>query len=250
MNSTAGSLSQLMTDWFIWLRMSKHVRVHACACVLSVCRWLLLIRVLFAPTSEFRGWMSNSVELCPMPFGMPAVRYMAPTPRLFLASLAAFISSTVSPSSAKVWTPTLAGIPSSHSWKWRLWLTAKKRLGERSEMLIRWNAYQCRWDTTEPCPDDEIISTTEPVCTSTAALYFLQLKKMILSKLPHVFLLLSHGQSRFHLSSLDLLILWQHGLHLWEDGSGFASQTETARQTSKLELDFFSNNETILFAFH
>lgn len=124
--------------------------------------------------------MSNSVELCPMPLGMPAVRYMAPTPRLFLASLAAFISSTVSPSSAKVWTPALDGVPSSHSWKWRLWLTAKQGKGgegERSEMLIWWNAYQCRWDTTEPCPDGEIISTTEPVCTSTAAAYFLQLKK-------------------------------------------------------------------------
>lgn len=80
--------------------------------------------------------MSNSVELCPMPLGMPAVRYMAPTPRLFLASLAAFISSTVSPTSAKVWTPALAGVPSSHSWKWRLWLTAKQRWGGEE-----WDAY-------------------------------------------------------------------------------------------------------------
>lgn len=156
MDSTSGSPHQPMTDCFIWLRMSEHVCVCTCASSVS---GLLLFGVLFAPTSEFRGCMSNSVELCPMPFGMPAVRYMAPTPRLFLASLAAFISSTVSPSSAKVWSPALAGVPSSHSWKWRLWLTAKQRWGERREMLIRWNAYQCRWDTTEPCPDDEIIST-------------------------------------------------------------------------------------------
>lgn len=79
------------------------------------------------PTSELRGCMSNSVELCPMPLGMPAVRYMAPTVRLFLASLAAFISSTVTPISAKLCTPALAGAPSSQSRKCRLWLTAKKR---------------------------------------------------------------------------------------------------------------------------
>lgn len=107
------------------------VCLSMCVCVLLVRRALLLAGVSLAPTSEFRGCMSNSVELCPMPLGMPAVRYMAPTPRLFLASLAAFISSTVSPSSAKVWTPALAGVPSSHSWKWRLWLTAKRGKGGR-----------------------------------------------------------------------------------------------------------------------
>lgn len=85
-----------------------------------------------------------------MPLGMPAVRYMAPTVRLFLASLAAFISSTVTPSSEKFCTPALAGAPSSHSRKWRLWLTAKARKesqergDDRSKMLIRWNAYQCQ----------------------------------------------------------------------------------------------------------
>lgn len=85
-----------------------------------------------------------------MPLGMPAVRYMAPTVRLFLASLAAFISSTVTPTSAKLCTPALAGAPSSQSRKCRLWLTAKERKetqesGEdRSKMLIRWNAYQCQ----------------------------------------------------------------------------------------------------------
>lgn len=84
-----------------------------------------------------------------MPLGIPAVRYMAPTARLFLASLAAFISSTVTPSSAKFCTPALAGAPSSHSRKWRLWLTAKggketqERDEDRSKMLIHWNAYQC-----------------------------------------------------------------------------------------------------------
>lgn len=85
-----------------------------------------------------------------MPLGMPAVRCMAPTARLFLASLAAFISSTVTPTSAKFCTPALAGAPSSHSRKWRLWLTAKGRKekqekGEaRSKMRIHWNAYQCQ----------------------------------------------------------------------------------------------------------
>lgn len=150
--------SQWLTGLYDLVRLSMHCGDD------SFSSW-----VLFAPTSEFRGCMSSSVELCPMPFGMPAVRYIAPTPRLFLASLAAFISSTVSPSSAKVWTPVLAGVPSSHSWKWRLWLTAKQRWGKKSEMLIRWNAHRCRWDTTEPCPDGEVISTTGPVCASTVA---------------------------------------------------------------------------------
>lgn len=113
--------------------------------------------------------MSNSVELCPMPFGMPAVRYMAPTARPFLASLASFISSTVNPSSANICTPALAVAPSSHSRKWRLWLTAEgrketqEREEDRRKMLIHWNAYQCHWSTTEPQPDGEIISTMEPV---------------------------------------------------------------------------------------
>lgn len=87
----------------------------------------------FVPTNEFRGCMSNSVELCPMPLGIPAIRYMAPTVRIFLASLAAFISSTVTPSSAKFCTPALAGAPSSHSRKWRLWLTAKWRKDTQQE---------------------------------------------------------------------------------------------------------------------
>ena len=86
--------------------------------------WNLSYWGLFVPTSEFWGCMSSSVELCPMPLGMPAVRYIAPTDRFFLASLAAFISSTVTPSSAKSCTPLVAGTPSSHSRKWRLWLTA------------------------------------------------------------------------------------------------------------------------------
>lgn len=109
----------------------------------------------FVPTSELQGWISISVELCPMPLGMPAVRYMAPTTRFFLASLAAFMSSTVTPSSAKFWTPALAAAPSSHSRKWRLWLTAKERKeieergDDRTKMLIRWNAYQCQWSTTD-----------------------------------------------------------------------------------------------------
>lgn len=185
--------------------------------------------------------MSNSVELCPMPLGMPAVRYMAPTPRLFLASLAAFISSTVSPNSAKVWTPALAGVPSSHSWKWRLWLTAKRGKGgrerERSEMLIRWNAYQCRWDTTEPCPDGEIISTTEPVCTSTAAAYFLQLKKRWFPRNCRRdffgFLADSHG---YIFSPCFCWYYRSMGCICGKTGRvfrGSASQTETARQTSK-----------------
>lgn len=98
------------------------------------------IKLLFGPTIGFRGCISNSVELCPMPLGIPAVRYMAPTVRLFLASLASFISSTVNPSSAKICTPALAEAPSSHSRKWRLWLTAKtvkkKRERERKTEVI------------------------------------------------------------------------------------------------------------------
>jgi len=91
--------------------------------------------VFIVPTSELRGCMSISVELWPMPLGMPAVRCMAPTVRFFLASLAALISSTVTPSSAKLCTPGLDAAPSSHSLKWRLWLTAKekKEIEERRE---------------------------------------------------------------------------------------------------------------------
>lgn len=78
-------------------------------------------------TSGFRGWMTISVELCPIPWGIPAVRYMAPTERFFLASLAAFIRSTVTPSSAKLCTPGLAKTPSSHSLKRWLWVTAERK---------------------------------------------------------------------------------------------------------------------------
>ena len=104
--------------------------VKQMVCV-TYCVWAIVS--IFSPsflcvlTSELRGCMSNSVELCPMPSGMPAVRYMAPTARLFLASLAAFISSTVSPSSAKICSPALARAPSSHNRKWRVWLTAMGR---------------------------------------------------------------------------------------------------------------------------
>lgn len=98
----------------VWLTLSEPPLVDW-----NLCYWGLLV-----PTSELWGCMSSSVELCPMPLGMPAVRYIAPTDRFFLASLAAFISSTVTPSSAKFCTPWVAGTPSSHSRKWRLWLTA------------------------------------------------------------------------------------------------------------------------------
>lgn len=152
-------------------------------CVLFVNEYCIYLVFFFfsVPTNEFRGCMSNSVELCPMPLGMPAVRYMEPTERLFLASLAAFITSTVTPSSAKFCTPALARAPSSHNRKWRLWLTAKWRKGTRgwdgSRMLNRWNAFQCQWNTTEPQPDGELISTMESVCISMAAAYFLQLNR-------------------------------------------------------------------------
>lgn len=144
----------------------------------------------FVPTSELRGWISISVELCPMPLGMPAVRYMAPTTRFFLASLAVFISSTVTPSSAKLWTPALAGAPSSHSRKWRLWLTAKERKeseergDDRSKMLIHWNAYQCQRSTTEPQPDDEIISTSGACMYFYGSFLLPALKHLILKELP------------------------------------------------------------------
>lgn len=146
------------------------------------------------PTSELRGCRSSSVELCPMPLGMPAVRYMAPTERLFLASLASFISSTVTPSSAKLCTPALAVAPSSHSRKWLLWLTAKGREetqekgadSYRNEMLIDWSAYQCHLSATEPPPDSEIISIVEPLCTSMAASNSLHLNRSRWRDCPHV----------------------------------------------------------------
>lgn len=134
--------SRWMTLWL------GHVIREMMFCMTS-CIWACMCffaSPLVVPTNECRGCMNNSVELCPMPLGIPAVRCMMPTARLFLASLATFISSTVTPSSAKFCTPTLAGAPSSHSRKWWLWLTAKwrkeKRRGiGRSEMLSRWNAY-------------------------------------------------------------------------------------------------------------
>lgn len=203
--------------------------VRACVCF---CEWLGLI-LWFVPTSELRGCMSNSVELCPMPLGMPAVLYMVPTVRFFLASLATFISSTVTPSSAKLCTPALAAVPSSHSWKWRLWLTAEGREEtqgreeDRSKMLIDWNAYQCHWSTTEPRPDGEIISTTEPVCISMAASYFLHLNRKCWRNCPHT-RLWNHCMVIvfLHLS----LIKPQHRLQLTADGSGSQSWQQDTGQ--------------------
>lgn len=74
-------------------------------------------------SSGFLWVRSTSVELWPMPDGIPAVRYMEPTDRLFLASFASFTRSTVSPCSAKLFMPSLAGAPSCHSRYCSLWVT-------------------------------------------------------------------------------------------------------------------------------
>lgn len=94
----------------------------------------VLFEASSSPTSGLRGTMSISVELCPIPLGMPAVRYITPTVRFFRASLAAFISSTVTPTSAKLCTPGLAEEPSSQSLKWWLWLAAVEREKAIEEM--------------------------------------------------------------------------------------------------------------------
>lgn len=104
-------------------------------------------------------------------------------------------------------------------------------------MLIRWNAYQCRWDTTEPCPDGEIISTTEPVCTSTAAAYFLQFKKDDSLEIA-AGISLAFSRTVTVTSSLpvfaDITAAWAASVARQVGCfGGSASQTETARQTSK-----------------
>lgn len=88
-------------------------------------------------TSGFLGCRTSSVELWPTPDGIPAVRYMDPTILLFLASFAPFTSSTVTPSSAKLFTPGLAVAPSCHNRYRSLWVTAiERKRGEMGSFFI------------------------------------------------------------------------------------------------------------------
>lgn len=51
-------------------------------------------------------------------------------------------------------------------------------------MLIHWNAYQCQRSTTEPQPDDEIISTSGACMYFYGSLLLPALKHLILKELP------------------------------------------------------------------
>lgn len=173
---------------------------------MSVLLWMTFC-LLFVPTSEFRGCMSNSVELCPMPFGIPAVRYMAPTVRLFLASFAAFISSTVTPSSAKFCTPGLAGAPSAHSRKWRLWLTAKRNTRKENGARYLFTGMHI---TVSEVPQS--LSQTMRSFLPWSLMYFYgclllpALKRIILKKLPTCLQYLGHY---YRVIAISCLHLWQ-----------------------------------------
>ncbi len=109
-------------DADFWVCLHKYVTTA------GIKRWAVLCSDYVHLTSGVLGVRSSSVELWPMPEGIPAVRYMDPTSRLFLASFASFTRSTVRPCSAKLFMPSLACAPSCHSRYCSLWVMAAQKL--------------------------------------------------------------------------------------------------------------------------